>query len=139
MSVAAGALRAAPAFATERAVELLSEALDERVLRELGWDAEAMVVRRVIEHPSFGVPECEVDGCSGMAQTHDLCVSCRQRFERWRVAGQCADVQEFKRFPRRPVEAPELCAVCCVPPDRVRPAHLSGLCRSHHTRWEELG
>ena len=139
MSGAAAAVRAAPAFAPERAVELLREALDEQVLCGLGWDAEALVVRRVIEHPSFGVPECEVEGCSGMAATHGVCVSCRQRFERWRAAGRCADVQEFKRIPRRAVESPELCAVCCVPPDHVRPAHLGGLCRSHHTRWQALG
>jgi hypothetical protein len=139
VSAAAGALRTAPAFAPERALELLHEALDEQVLRGLGWDAEALVARRVIEHPSFGVPECEVKGCSGLAATHGVCVSCRQRFERWRAAGRCADVQEFKRIPRRAVETPDLCAVCCVPPDHVRPAHLGGLCRSHHTRWKALG
>ena len=33
---------------------------------ELGWDAEAQVVRRVVEHPSFGLPECEVEGCEGL-------------------------------------------------------------------------
>ena len=139
MSSTAGALRAVPEFAPERAAQMLRQALDEQVLRELGWDAEALVVHRVIEHPSFGVPECEVDGCSGLAQTHGVRISCRQRFERWRAAGRCADVQEFKRFPRRAVEAPELCAVCCVPPDHLRPAHLGGLCRSQHTRWMALG
>ena len=67
MSSTVGALRAVPEFASERAVQMLRQALDEQVLRELGWDAEALVVHRVIEHPSFGVPECEVEGCSGLA------------------------------------------------------------------------
>ena len=67
MSAAAGALREAPSFEPERAVRLLHDALDEKVLIELGWDADAQVVRRVTEHPSFGLPECEVEGCDGMA------------------------------------------------------------------------
>ena len=139
MSTAAGALRAAPAFAPERAVELLREALDEQVLRELGWDAEALVMRRVIEHPSFGVPECEVDGCSGLAATHGVCISCRQRFDRWRRQVGALTCRSSSGSRGVEVEPPELCAVCCVPPDHVRPAHLGGLCRSHHARWAALG
>jgi integrase len=140
VTAAAGALREVPFFAPERAEELLREALDEKVLLELGWDAEALVVRRVIEHPSFGVPECEVEGCAGLAAAQGMvCVSCRQRFGRWRTAGRCGDLEEFKRIPRRAPEPPELCAVCCVPPDHMRPAHLGGLCRTHATRRSQLG
>jgi integrase len=139
VSATAIASREVSWFAAEGAVELLRGVLDEKVLLELGWDPEALVVRRVIEHPSFGAPECEVAGCTGLAATHGVCVSCRQRSERWRAAGQCGDLGEFKRIERQPRAVPRLCAVCCVPPDHVRPAHLAGLCRTHHTRCYHLG
>jgi hypothetical protein len=123
-------LREAPLFSSERGVELVREALDEKVLVELGWDAQAQVVRRVVEHPSFGLPECEVEGCEGMiTRRGNVCLTCWERFERWRAKGRCGDLEEFKRIPRKPPPEPErMCAVCCAPPDHVRPACETGLC-----------
>lgn len=133
MSATASALRATQSFSPGREVELLRGALDEKVLVELGWDARAQAVRRVVEHPSFGLPECEVEGCEGMiTRRGNVCMTCWERFLRWRVKGRCSDLEEFKRIRRKPPPAPErVCAVCCEPPDHVRPARATGLCNAH--------
>ena len=141
MSTAAAVLREAPLFSSERAVELLRDALDEKVLVELGWDAQAQLVRRVVEHPSFGLPECEVEGCEGMiTRRGNVCLTCWERFERWRAKGRCSDLEEFKRIPRKPPPEPErMCAVCCAPPDHVRPARETGLCSAHDAQRKYRG
>ena len=63
MTVAVAAAREAPSFSPGREVELLRSALDQELLAELGWDPEAIVVRAVLGHPSFGFAMCEVSGC----------------------------------------------------------------------------
>jgi integrase len=141
MTVAVAAPREAPSFSSARAIGLLRDALDEKVLVELGWDAQAQVVRRVVEHPSFGLPECEVEGCEGMiTRRGNVCLTCWERFERWRAKGRCSDLEEFKRIPRKPPPEPEgMCAVCCAPPDHVRPARETGLCNAHDAQRKYRG
>ena len=66
VSTAAAALREAPLFVVRACgASCCVTRWIEEVLVELGWDAEALVVRRVVEHPSFGFPGCEVEGCEG--------------------------------------------------------------------------
>ena len=142
MITAVAALREAPSLALGREVELLRGALDEVLLAELGWDAEAMVVRAVLGHPSFGFRVCEVPGCElpGIYRGN-VCTTCYQRFTKAVAAGRCSDLEEFKRVPREPSgRAPErLCVVCCVRPEHMRPAQASGLCAAHNGRRRRLG
>jgi integrase len=141
VSAAAGVLREAPLLSSGRAVELVRDALDEKVLVALGWDAQAQVVRRVVNHPSFGLPECEVKGCEGMiTRRGNVCLTCWERFERWRAKGRCSDLEQFKRIPRsRPPEPERMCAVCCAPPDHARPARETGLCNAHDAQRRSRG
>lgn len=135
--------REAPAFSPGRELELLRGALDEGRLAELGWDSEAMVVRAVLGHPTFGFRVCEVPGCELPALYRgNVCTTCQQRFSKSVAAGRCGDLEEFKRIPREPTgRAPErLCVVCCVRPDHIRPALGNGqLCAAHNGRRKRLG
>ena len=75
---------------------------DEVLLAELGWDPEAVVVRAVLGHPSFGFPVCEVVGCElPSGYRGNVCTTCQQRFKRSVAAGRCGDLEEFKRDPAR--------------------------------------
>ena len=140
-AAAAAAPLQAPSVSPEPAIALLRDALDEELLDKLGWDPKGLVLRRVFDHPSFGLPACEVEGCEGMiSRCGSVCLTCWYRFERWRANGRCSGLEEFKRIPRQPPpEPPRVCAVCCVEPDHVRPARSSGLCNAHDSQRKHLG
>ena len=142
MSAVATAAHEWPAVSPGREVELLRSALDETLLAELGWDPEAMVVRAVLGHPTFGYRVCEVPGCELPAvRRGKVCNTCYERFTTSVTAGRCSDLEEFKRIAREPAgRLPErICAVCCVAPDHVRPALANGLCSAHNGRLRYLG
>jgi integrase len=140
VSVAASALIDAPARSSDRAIELLRGALVADELEGLGWDPDSMVVNPVLGHPSFGFQICEVDGCDGPVRHRgNICCTCYDRFRRAIAAGRCRDLDEFKRIRRDPSRAKPMCAVCCVPPDHVRPTAGNGLCLAHEARRKRLG
>jgi hypothetical protein len=143
MSAVVLAPREAPSSPPAREVELLRGALDEALLAELGWDPKAMVVRAVLKHPSFGFVVCEVPGCELPASYGgNICTTCQQRFTTAVAAGRSnGDLEEFKQIPRTPTGRPpeRLCAVCCVPPDCMRPARANGLCNAHEARRKYHG
>ena len=85
-AAAAAAPLQAPSVSPEPAIALLRDALDEELLDKLGWDPKGLVLRRVFDHPSFGLPACEVEGCEGMiSRCGSVCLTCWYRFERWRA------------------------------------------------------
>ena len=142
MTVAVAAAREAPSFSPGREVELLRSALDQELLAELGWDPEAIVVRAVLGHPSFGFAMCEVSGCElpGIYRGN-VCTTCHDRFTKAVAAGRCGDLEQFKRIPREPTGrlSERICRVCRVSPDHVRPALANGLCSAHNGRRRYLG
>jgi integrase len=142
VTLAAATLGEEAVHVGEEAVALLRGALEPDVLAELGWDSVASVVHRVIEHPSFGLAECEVDGCDGPVQSRErLCTACSHRFMRSTAAGRCSDLEAFKKIRRPPPikGSQKTCAVCCVAPDHLRPVDGQGLCSAHNNRRRRLG
>ena len=121
-------------------MELLHGALAQDELARLGWDADSLALNPVLGHPSFGFQICEVDGCEGPVRHRgNVCATCFQRFKRAIAAGRCRDLEEFKRIRRDPSRRKPMCAVCCVPPDHVRPAAGHGLCGVHEAHRKRLG